>query len=462
MKIELKSDVRFKTQEMPLYVLESLERRLTLPNLAYLDAVKYGRYVGNVEPELSYIKYSGDWCILPRGVIYQVTGILKAYHIEYTIENHTTKFKPCRFEFTGKLHRYQKEALDVILSKEYGVLQAATGSGKTVIALAAIAKRAQPTLIVVHTKELLYQWQARAMQYLNLDKDEIGLIGDGHKRPGLLTIGLKQTLIRMIDNIGDRYGFIIVDECHHTPASTFVDVVGRLSSAYLIGLSATPYRKDRLTRVIYFYLGDLVHTIETAGLHDSGHILKATLEVIETDFDYDYADDYSSMISELVQDEARNDLILEAVLGQVQADKGIALILSDRKSHCRYLYNRLMGQGVKAALLLGDTGKKERAVIVDGLRGREYRVLVATASLIGEGFDLPDISSIFLIVPIKFSGRLTQYVGRILRTAAGKTEARVFDFIDQNPVLQHSFRSRLYAYKKMGIETETACVGVGQ
>ncbi|MBF0487214.1 MAG: DEAD/DEAH box helicase [Nitrospirae bacterium] len=462
-QIVLKADIRFKTKKMPLYVLESLERRLTLPNPAYQDAVKYGHYAGNIEPDLSYIKYAGDWCIIPRGFIYSLMGILKGYRIEYTIENHATKFKTVPFTFTGKLYPHQKKALDAILTKEYSTLSAPTGSGKTVIGLAAIAKRQQPTLIIVHTKELLYQWQARAMQYLGLDKEEVGLLGDGHKSVGLLTIGIKNTLINVIEGIKDRFGFVIVDECHHTPASTFTDIVGRLSAAYVLGLSATPYRKDRLTRVIYFYLGDKIHEIDIEALQDSGHIMTASLEVIETGWDYPYSDDYSSMISELTEDEVRNEIILESVEGQVQADSGIALVLSDRKEHCRYLYNQLMGQGVRAALLLGDTPKKERAAIVDGLRGGEYRVLVATASLIGEGFDLPDISSIFLTVPVKFSGRLTQYVGRALRTAAGKTEARVFDFVDQNPILRQSFRSRLYAYKRMGIETETgACVGAGQ
>ncbi len=459
MQIEISNDVRFKAAELPRAVLDTIEGRLTMANPKYQDAIKYDRYAGNIEPELMYCRYVDGNIVIPRGFIYQLMGILNGYRISFKINNQTTKFKPMPFTFTGELYPHQRKALDIILTKKCGVLCAPTGSGKTVIGLAAVSKRQQPTLIIVHTKELLYQWQARAMQYLGLDKEEIGLIGDGHKSVGLLTIGIKNTLINEIDGIKDRFGFVIVDECHHTPAATFTDVVGKLSAAYMLGLSATPYRKDRLTRVIYFYLGDKVHEIETADLQESGYILKATLEVIETGWDYPYSDDYSSMILELTGDEVRNEIILKAVLGRVQADSGIALVLSDRKDHCRYLCRNLTGQGVRAALLLGDTPKKERTAIVDGLRAGEYQALVATASLIGEGFDLPDISSIFLTVPIKFSGRLTQYVGRALRTAEGKTETRVFDFVDQNPGLQSSFRSRLYAYQRMGIEVEA---GVGR
>ncbi|MBF0517105.1 MAG: DEAD/DEAH box helicase [Nitrospirae bacterium] len=465
-QLELNSDIRFKAADLPAPVLETIERRLTMANPKYAENEKYGRWQGDTEPELHFVEYIGghDGLVvrIPRGFIYQLLGILKQYGIKHEIANHTTVHEPVSFTFTGKLFKHQKKALDAILSKKYGVLQAPTGSGKTVIGLAAVAERKQPTLIVVHTKELLYQWQDRAIQYLGLDKEEIGLIGNGYKSIGLLTIGIKNTLVNVIEGIKDRFGFIIVDECHHTPAATFMDVVGRLSAAYMLGLSATPYRKDKLTRVIYFYLGDKIHEIETADLQESGHILKAQLEIIETGWDYQYSDDYSSMILELTEDEVRNEIILEAVLGQLQADRGIALVLSDRKDHCRYLHNQLIGEGVRAALLLGDMPKKERAAIVDGLRAGEYRALVATASLIGEGFDLPDISSIFLTVPVKFSGRLTQYVGRALRTVEGKTEARVFDFVDQNPILRHSFKSRLNTYSRMGIKAEAASVVAGQ
>lgn len=450
MNIELKSDITIKTADLPSPVLGAIKTRLTMVNPKWQENEKYGRWQGGTEPELTYYRYADGSIVIPRGFIYQLMGILNNYRLPFKVNNQSRKFKPMPFTFTGKLFKHQRRALDAILTKEQGVLCAPTGSGKTVIGLAAIAKRQQPTLIIVHTKELLYQWQARAMQYLGLDKEEIGLIGDGHKRSGVLTIGIKNTLVNVIEQIKDLFSFLIVDECQHTPAATFTGVVGKVSAAYLMGLSATPFRQDRLTRVIYFYLGDKIHEIETADLQESGHILKAQLEIIETGWDYDYIDDYSAMITELTEDEVRNEIILEAVLGQIQADTGIALVLSDRKDHCRYLCRNLIGEGVRAALLLGNTPKKERAAIVDGLRAVEYQVLVATASLIGEGFDLPDISSIFLTVPIKFSGRLTQYVGRALRTAAGKTEARVFDFVDMNPILRHSFKSRLYAYTGSG------------
>jgi superfamily II DNA or RNA helicase len=462
LNIEIKSDVRIKTAEIPEPVLEAIKDRLTLPNPAYQDNEKYGRWQGDTPQHLSFINYVGshDGLLvrIPRGFVYQLMSLLRSYRIQYALNNRTLAFKPVSFSFKGKLYPHQKEALTAILTREYGVLHAPTGSGKTVIALAAIAKRQQPTLVICHTKELLYQWQARAVQYLGMSKDEIGLIGNGKKTIGdRLTIGIINSLVNVIDEVKDRFGFLIVDECHHCPAKTFTAVVSRLSAAYMLGLSATPYRRDRLTRVIYFYIGDKVHEIDTSTLQDSGHIMRATLEVIETEFNYDYSDDYSAMLSALTQDEARNSLILSAVMGQLKANMGISLVLSDRKGHCRYLYNKLMGEGVSAALLLGDTGKKERARIVDGLSDGEYQALVATASLIGEGFDLPGISSIFLTVPVKFSGRLTQYVGRALRTSTGKAGAKVFDFVDKNPVLQASYRSRTYAYRKMGIET--VCVG---
>ncbi|MEO5357136.1 MAG: DEAD/DEAH box helicase [Nitrospirae bacterium YQR-1] len=452
MEINVNNDIRIKLADLPEPALIELKSRLRFKNPAYQENIKYGRWNGNTPELLYFIWCDGDYAVIPRGFIYQFMRVLAMYGIKYTIKSGILTLPEVSFSFKGNLHHYQKKAVTAILSKNHGVLHAPTGSGKTVIALKAITERIQPALVVVHTKELLHQWKQRAIEYLGLSEKEIGLIGEGKKTVGKqLTIGIINSLVNSLNLVKDKVGFLIIDECHHCPSKTFTDVVSEFNSAYMLGLSATPYRRDGLTRVIYFYLGDKIHEIESKVLQDSNHVITATLEVVETGFDYPYNDDYSAMITALTKDTDRNALITETVLNNLDGDNGIALVLSERKEHCLELQDRLLDHRVKAALLLGDTGTKERKQTIAGLNAGAYKALVATSSLIGEGFDLPAISSIFLTTPVKFQGRLTQYVGRALRTAKGKTGAKVFDFVDLNGVLQASFRSRLHTYERLGV-----------
>ncbi|MGR3220043.1 MAG: DEAD/DEAH box helicase [Candidatus Anammoxibacter sp.] len=222
----------------------------------------------------------------------------------------------------------------------------------------------------------------------------------------------------------------------------------------MLGLSATPYRRDGLTKLIYFYIGDKVHEISTRDLQEQNQIMTATLMVRKTDFYFNYNDDYPAMITALTEDYCRNELIINDVLGQIQQDSGIALVISDRVEHCQALCEMLRARDVEARILSGNIKNGERKAIVHELNQGGIRVLVASGSLIGEGFDCPGLSSIFLSTPIKYSGRLIQAIGRIVRIADGKDTATIFDFHDANVgVLRSSFKSRLNTYQDLGIKT---------
>jgi len=377
--------------------------------------------------------------------------------VPFTIVDKTRTRDPVDFGFRARLHPYQAAALRDIASRRFGVLEAPPGAGKTVIALSAIGLRKQPALVIVHTKELLYQWQKRACEFLDMRSDEVGLIGDGHRRIGeRLTVALINSLYRAIDEVRPAVGHLVVDECHHVPARTFTDAVGLFDSTYMLGLSATPYRRDKLTRIIYFYLGDRVHEIRPTELQAMKRIMRARLIVRHTNcaFFFD-ADEYQYMISALVADAKRNRLIVDDVAARAgETDKGIALVISDRVSHCEELFRAICAQGVRACLLTGSVPVRDRARIVEELNCNQAQVLVATAQLIGEGFDLKQLSSIFLATPIKFTGRVKQYIGRILRISEGKEEAVIYDYLDVNGMLKNSFSSRMSAYHDLGVKLE--------
>jgi len=155
------------------------------------------------------------------------------------------------------------------------------------------------------------------------------------------------------------------------------------------------------------------------------------------------------MLSELTQDPARNALIASDVAREAGNGGGVCLVLSDRKAHCETLQDALHGHGIKTALLTGDLSNGQRQEVVKALNGGGVKVLVATGQLIGEGFDCRELSTLFLATPIKFNGRLLQYLGRILRPAPGKNKAKVYDYQDVNVgVLMNAARGRQQVYDR--------------
>jgi len=217
---------------------------------------------------------------------------------------------------------------------------------------------------------------------------------------------------------------------------------------YMTGLSATPWRRDGLSRLIYWHLGDKVHEVDQEALVEAGHVLEAEVIWRETDFRPTFApsEEYSRMLSELTQDPARNALIAEDVAKEAANGGGVCLVLTDRKAHCEALVELLEDRGIDAHLLTGDLSPGDRRQVVEDLSGGRVKVLVATGQLIGEGFDCKELSTLFLATPIKFNGRLIQYLGRVLRPAPGKDKARVFDYVDPTPVLEYAAVGRQRVY----------------
>jgi superfamily II DNA or RNA helicase len=220
----------------------------------------------------------------------------------------------------------------------------------------------------------------------------------------------------------------------------------------MLGLSATPWRRDDLTNLIYWYMGDLHHKIEQGELMQSGDIL--AVEVIHRDTafvtTYDPVEEYPAMLSELTEDRTRNALIAADVIEEARSAGGVCLVLTDRKEHCRALSELIGACGVEAAVLTGDVADADRRELVERLNGGAIRILIATGQLIGEGFDCKALSTLFLTTPVKFDGRLLQYLGRVLRPGPGRAKARVYDYIDVHVgPLKAAARSRQKVYQRL-------------
>jgi superfamily II DNA or RNA helicase len=430
-------------------MVSQVKARLTFLNPAYLEAEKRGFYTGNIAQEIRGYQVDGDRLTLPRGCGRQVVSILHRAGVQYRIEDRRRTLAPVTFTFHGQLEDFQETAVSAMAARDFGTLAAPTGSGKTVMALALIAKRRQPALIAVHTKELADQWRNRIETFLGIPAGEVGIIGGGKMKVGdKITVALVQSLYKCAGEVAPHIGDVVVDECHRTPSRTFTSAVMAFDCRYMTGLSATPWRRDGLSRLIYWHLGDLVHEVDKAALVDGGHVLRAEVIWRKTDFEptFDPSEEYSKMLSELTQDPARNSLIAGDVAREAGNGGGVCLVLSDRRAHCEALVDLLAARGINAAMLTGDLGNGERQKVVEDLNGGHVKVLVATGQLIGEGFDCRELSTLFLATPIRFNGRLLQYIGRVLRPAPGKEKARVYDYVDPVGVLRAAAWTRARVY----------------
>lgn len=425
-----------KLANAPDTLLDALAQRFQMVNPKWLENERMGRWNRGTEKMLRFYRRLGKTgIVIPRGYARRLILALKQAQLDYTIHDRRRLLPEVALSFHGDLKPFQSTAVTQMGKRDFGTLSAPTGSGKTVIGLDLIARRRQPTLVVVHTKDLAFQWIQRIEQFLHIPAAEVGLIGAGKKTVGeRITVALVQTLYRHSAEIVPRVGHIVVDECHRAPSRTFTEALTAFDCRYMLGLSATPWRRDQLSKLIFWYLGDLHHEVDQVQLEQKGHILKADVVVRPTAFEpwSDPVSDYSRMLTELTADDGRNRLIAADVAAEVHAGQGVCLVLSDRKKHCETLKAILrFSFKVESDLLTGDLGDEARKAVLTRIQQGRVKVLIATGQLIGEGFDCPDLSTLFMATPIRFSGRVMQYLGRILRPAQGKAHARVYDYVDQ-------------------------------
>jgi superfamily II DNA or RNA helicase len=395
---------------------------------------------------------------LPRGLTERVMALIN--DLGSTLEIIDDRVDPGQitFEFTGSLRPQQNAAIADLIDHDRAVLVAPPGAGKTVMACAVIAHHRSPTLVVVDRKELVAQWHSRLTEHLGLTASEIGQIGGGKNKPtGVIDIAMLQSLARRDDaSTFDRYGLVVVDECHHLPAVSFAACVERARSRRWLGLTATPYRRDKLEAIIGFHCGPTRHEIKPGSVHGA-ELVRRELVVHHTGtaVNEDDAAHIQAVFAALVDDEHRTRQICSDVHTAV-ANGRTCLVLTQRTEHIDLIVDELAQFGDTALVLKGGLSKKARAAVSEGLAARspdDGVVLVATGSYLGEGFDWPELDTLFLAFPVAFKGRVVQYVGRLLRSHAGKHHVELHDYVDSRiPVLDRMHTKRLPAYATLGFD----------
>lgn len=441
--------------DIPKAILSQVMAELTLDNPKWLENIKMGRSTYKIPRKLQfYSKRTNGGLIVPRGYGQRLAQLCHEQKeiVEYDDQRHT--LPEVDFQFQGSLRDYQQKACNTMLSRRFGTLCAPTGAGKTVCGLYLIAQRRQPSLVIVHTRDLARQWVESIEQFLGIPAQEIGMIGSGRDKIGQrITVATVQSVYSRSKILKKHIGHLVVDECHRAPSRTFTTAVTAFDSAYSLGLSATPYRRDGLTQLIFWYLGAMHSKIEAETLMDSGAILRPKIHIVETSFrtTRDQSEEYAQLIADLTEDRKRNTLIVDTVAQEARQNRGIGLVLSDRKQHCQCLRDLLWElHGLEAQVLTGEMPWAERKKLVDDIHAGKVRIVFATGQLVGEGFDAKNLTALFLVTPIKFEGRLIQYLGRILRPAPDKSQPLVYDFTDNEVgVLEAAFQARTTVYKQL-------------
>lgn len=443
-----------KCINLPTAAKLKIEKDLTFDNPEYLSAIEHGRFISADMPaklEL-FDKENGNYWI-PRGYIYFINKWLFQNKYKVIIDDRTLLLPPIDINFKSdkKLLPYQLVAAKDMLSYPVGVLEGSTGSGKTVIGIGIICERKQPTLIIVHSKLLLYQWQEEIEKFTGY---KTGLLGDDYKILKPITIGIINSVNNNLDEVRDQFGQVACDECHKVSASTWADSIQDFPAKHYLGLTATAFRRDGLGNAIFASLGPLKHKIDKKMLLETKAVLTPDIYRIRTNFYYNFLNDYSTMIKELTLNYSRNRLICRNIAADLKRFDEHIVIVSDRKEHCKEIGRMLSEEfGILNLVLTGNVvNKKQRAFITNQVKTGQCKVLVATLSLIGEGFDAAYLTALFLLTPVKFAGRLLQGIGRILRPPKDKRikkTPRVYDFRDEKiNVLLWSGYSRDKVYRK--------------
>ncbi|MBF0200038.1 MAG: DEAD/DEAH box helicase [Desulfamplus sp.] len=451
-------------------IIDEIKDFLTITNPQYKLLQNLDKWTGATPETLKLydedLSDNPHMIICPRGFADQAYRICRDHKEKIIFIDQRRELKDVEMQFHGSLRDFQEAAVSgPLFKKQHGVLSAGTGSGKTVMALYIIARRRQPALVVVHTVELLYQWLERIDTFLGIPPEDVGIVGDGRFRTGRkITVGLYQTIRKRLGDLNPLIGQLVVDECHKCPSKTFTEAVSGFEAKYRLGLTATEYRRDGLEKLIFITIGELRHIIGKAPLIETGDLCRARVICRKTDFDttLDPSNAYPQVIKELTMDEPRNRLICRDIASD--SHPGIKLILTDRRDHALTMERILFeNHGLTSTVLTGTTPRNQREAIVKALTIGEISILIATGQLIGEGFDLPELAILFLVTPIKFRGRLIQYIGRILRPAQGKAEGIIYDYMDMNVgVLQASAVSRIEIYRREGIVVDEKCSGNDQ
>jgi len=454
LKVTLANMVYFEKSKLPPPLANRLIRLAAFQNPEFYKAQAMRLPVWDEPRVIGCADNYPKHIALPRGCLSTAQELLRDNGIRCNLIDERVDGEHFNFQFLGTLRNDQEAAVVEMLKYDIGTLCAPTAFGKTVAAAAMIARRGVSTLILVHRTELLKQWQERLQTFLGTDKEVVGIIGGGKNKPsGKIDIAVMQSLNRKgeVNALVESYGQIIVDECHHLSAFSFEGILKRAKAKYVLGLTATPFRRDGRQPIIFMQCGPIRYT--AAKPEGMPQLLKVIPKMLPAPIDLPQDAAIQDVFRHLATDKQRAEFISTTIAQAYQEGRKV-LVLTERTDHLDSLSQNLAGVVDFLFILHGRMLKKRRTQIIQELNELPPdapRVLLATGKLVGEGFDHPPLDTLVLAMPISWKGTLQQYAGRLHREHETKTDVRIYDYVDTgHPVLMRMWDKRQRGYKVMG------------
>lgn len=384
--------------------------------------------------------------------------------------------------FTGELRPSQRDAVGEMLKHETGILSAATAFGKTVCCCNIIAERKVNTLILLESSSLIEQWQRAIEKFLIIDeeppeyqtksgrtrrrKSVIGLLQNQHDSlTGIVDIAMVGSMYRKgaFHPMLEKYGQIILDECHHAASETIQNILLRAKARYVCGVTATPMRGDGKEKINYFLLGPIRYRYtakDRAEEQGIDHLVypRFTRTVAP------HLEDgkmHPNEAYELIRSNPMRDGQIVADVKTCVENGRTPVVLTKYTDHARRLASMIEEFCNNVVLMLGGNSKKEQQRVkaeLENADAKEPLVLVATGQLIGEGFDFPRLDTLIMATPVSGRNVVEQYAGRLNRDFPGKKNVIVYDYVDSHiPMFDRMYEKRLKAYKQIGY---SICAGL--
>ena len=461
----LLDQIYFRKEDLAPSLRGKLLRLAAFQNPEFLQAQRMRLSTFGKPRIIACARETSEYLVLPRGCREAAFALLASHNASVEVVDRREVGSPQGFSFHGALRDGQMLAVREMLCHDDGILAAGTAFGKTVAALWLVAKRDTGTLILVNRRQLLDQWVQRIAQFLGIPEKEIGRIGGGRRHEtGRIDVATIQSLQRkgVVDECVGRYGFVVIDECHVISAPTFELVARHIRAKHVLGLSATPVRKDGHHPIITMQCGPVRYVADAKSLARAepfAHVVvvrptdfRLSLELEEAANSKDRLV-FAAVEGEVAGSEARNAQIATEVV-QAARDGRTPIVLTDRREHVAVIAGLVGREIAHVYTMQGGIGKKAMRRMIgelDSLPAGEPHVIVATGQFLGEGFDYPRLDTLFLAMPISWRGRIAQYTGRLHRLHEGKREVRIYDYADLNvPLFSRMFDRRCEGYAAIG------------
>lgn len=443
-------------ESLPIRSIERLRLALSYPHPEYVKALRMGLATAGIPLRFECMTEWPDGSIsVPRGAVEVVRGALAADDLGVDFVDARALGDPIGPLPLPDLRSYQHIAAVRLESKTQGAVILPTGGGKTRLGVGAVARIGRTTIVLAHTGDLIDQWVHEIRERFGIEPGIIDADRKDIDRPIVVaSIFSLAPLLETDPAIGARFGFVVADEHHHYAATTFQRVLRHLPARYRLGLSATPDREDGHGKLVDWSFGPRLLTKTVQELVAAGHLMLPRLVPVPTAFAFEMDPDDRRRLTKLhralIADEARNRIIVDLAMWEVQAGETV-LLLSNRKDHCKKLGRMLGKLGVDARVVVSTTKRSTRVSDLDALRAGTAPIVIAT-SLADEGLNIERLSRVILAFPEKARGKTVQRVGRLTRNWAGK-DPILFDIIDPEvETLVRRASERRRAYRSIGMD----------